>query len=203
MASETSPLIGGNTPQSDTMGTGLVGIILRMVGPNQQLLAKFALLLLGVAIPLLLANSFDPRTVILTTFLLNGIVAVSFGFVMTLTRIMSTNVDGLVKTDAFVRLSRSQINNAEWNPMIMLLKFVIMSVAASKDIELTALASFAALWTDVSTVLYWLGVMVFYGELGNDTENMIGVRLPPFRFAGVASRYLGMYLMLYVVWTMM
>ena len=184
-------------------GPGLVGIILRIGGPNQQLPAKIALLLLNFAIPLLLANSFDPHTVILTTFLLNGIVAVSFGFVMTLARGMSTNVDGLVKTDAFARLYRCQINNAEWNPMIMLLKFVIMSTAAYKDIELTTLASFAALWTDVSTVMYWLGVMVFYDEIGNDTKNLIGVRLPPFRFAGTASRYLAMYLMLYVVWTMM
>ena len=117
---------------------------------------------------------------------------------MTVWRIASTNEEGLIKTDMFLRWYRAQINNAEWNTFIMLLKFVIVYFS---DGEVGFIAAFSAVWTDIGTLLYFLGVMVFYDELPNDTKSMLGVRLPPFRFAGVLSRYLGLYLMVYVVWT--
>ena len=92
----------------------------------------------------------------------------------------------MVKTDMFLRWYCAQINNAEWNAFIMLLKFVIVYFS---DGEVGFIAPFSAVWTDIGTLLYFLGVMVFYDELPNDTKSMFGVRLPPFRFAGVLLRY--------------
>ena len=79
------------------------------------------------------------------------------------------------------------------------MKFVIIYFSGD---EVGFLAAFSAVWTDVATLLYFLGVLVFYDEFKTD-HNLYGLKLPPFRFAGVLSRYLGMYLMLFVIYTLM
>eukprot|EP00558_Chaetoceros_sp_UNC1202_P005796 CAMPEP_0197250356 /NCGR_PEP_ID=MMETSP1429-20130617/52454_1 /TAXON_ID=49237 /ORGANISM="Chaetoceros sp., Strain UNC1202" /LENGTH=83 /DNA_ID=CAMNT_0042712165 /DNA_START=1 /DNA_END=248 /DNA_ORIENTATION=+ len=83
-----------------------MGVFVRMLGPGQQVFSKFALIGVGVAAALFICNLFDSRKLILTTFVLNGLVVVSFGFAMTVWRIASTNEEGLVKTDEFLRWSR-------------------------------------------------------------------------------------------------
>ena len=198
MATENSPLVAG-AASKDSLGPGIKGVILRMLGPGQEVLAKLGLTGIGFAAALFICILFsgDLRKLVLATFVLNGLVAASFGFRMTVWRIASTNEEGLTETDGFKRWNRSQINNSEWNPMIMLLKFVIVYLSGE---ELGFVGAFSAVWTDVGTLLYFLGVLVFYDELGNDRNSMFGIKLPPFRFAGVLTRYCGLYLMLLVIW---
>ncbi len=197
MATEETPLVA-NEP-SGIAGTGIIGVILRMMGPGQDVVPKFGITGIGFVIALIASSIFSSsNNLILATVILDAFVAVSLGFLMTTLRVASTNHSDLLKTDNFKRLHRIQINNAEWNPSIMLLKFLMVYFSEG---PVGFLGTFSAVWTDIGTLLYFLGVTVFPYGWENDIDSLYGKKLPPFRFAGVLSRYLAMYLMVFVVGT--
>ena len=143
MATEETPLVA-NEP-SGIAGTGIIGVILRMMGPGQDVVPKFGITGIGFVIALVASSIFSSsNNLILATVILDAFVAVSLGFLMTTLRVASTNHSDLLKTDNFKRLHRIQINNAEWNPSIMLLKFLMVYFSEG---PVGFLGTFSAVWS--------------------------------------------------------
>jgi len=181
------------TPKSKAANVSPLAIMNRMVGVENQVLEKLVLISLAFGISWTVASNVDTTNIPIYCMLFAGFLSNTLGFRMSLYRIAGTLAKSELASANFKKMSRVQLNNAEWAPIIMLLQLAIHILSGGTPTKTgTAYCVFA----NVGTIWYMIGTLVFYGDVKEDNAGE-GDRLPPFRFAGAVSRYSAVYLMVY------
>ena len=124
--------------------------------------------------------------------ILTGLLSCLMGFRLSLFRLRAqTKRDGILSSNEFTVWSKTQLNNAEWSPIIMILELTLHIL--SKDQGVTFLTCASCVWANISSLMY------VYGSI-NSIRNM---SVYPMRFAGALGRYFSIFLMLFQCWTML
>lgn len=197
-----------NDKKTLTNDSSLLGIFKRMLGPGQQPLAKIALMNSAIILSWFIFAQLDRigrgHIVFINNFLFEGFLTICLGFRLTLYRVQSINDSNTTTSPTFKKWSRAQINNAEWAGTILVLMLALHLLACASASEdncyVDTVAAVGAILTNIGTILYFLGVVVFHGDVKMDNP-AFGDRIPPVRMAGVTCRYVGLFMMLWGVKT--
>jgi len=122
-----------------------------------------------------------------------GLMCVGMGFRMSLfhsATMANTKVDELHKA----RVSKAQMNNAEWSPYIMLLQIGIHLSAKSSGVPLSTTSLCAGVGATLCSAFYILGTIVYVGNW-KTVDPKPGYQPPFFRGVGAMGRYLSILVM--------